>query len=691
MQVIYQNEVSECGYACLAMVLTHLGRATAVSELSEFRPVSANGAKLSDLYDMAEEFGLAVDAMVFEPQHIPDIKKGSIVHFGGTHFVIFESCRRGAVRMIDPASGRRRISLETFIKNTSGYLLECRPTPALPRIESRSEIPAALRRIFTWNPALKSQLLKILFVSIGAQFAVLAMPYLGSMVLDHVVAENNLSLLSVLIISFASFFIVGTFSSYMQAYLTEVVCQHAQKASTESLFAKLLRNRFSYFEKRHVGDIYARVKSQTEIVEFAGRDLVKMCADLSIGLLALVLMLVQSPVLAAIALAFFVVYLCVACLIYPAMQDSYRQQSEASALCDDALIETIRSASLLKLAQRESQRTSFYMARFQGYINDSFRAHNLGNLRTAILKCVDYADLLVITYVSAEMMIKGKVSVGVFYSFLIFKGLMSAHLAGAVNSIFQLLLLRVPIARVNDILQHEGERYTDWARRHQASETREFEQLSLTGVGFSYGVSDRPVLRGVDFTLSKGDKVAIIGPSGAGKSTLFKLLAAAESAQQGRIRLNGMDYSNLAVDEIRQHMAHMRQGDIILNGTIAENISLFDAAADSKRINQILRDVGLYEDVMALPMRTQTLVSDTIANVSAGQRQRLLLARALFQDRELMLLDEPTSNLDPDAVQVIGRLLANCDKTLLLITHDTALAALFERRYALRGGKLEAL
>ncbi|MGF6767286.1 ABC-type bacteriocin/lantibiotic exporter with double-glycine peptidase domain [Paraburkholderia sp. GAS33] len=108
MRAIYQNEVAECGYACLAMVLSHFGRATEVRELQAHRPISANGLTLMDLYDVATEFGLAVQPYQFDASHLKEIKRGSILHFGGAHFVVFEKLGRGYVQVIDPASGRRR-------------------------------------------------------------------------------------------------------------------------------------------------------------------------------------------------------------------------------------------------------------------------------------------------------------------------------------------------------------------------------------------------------------------------------------------------------------------------------------------------------------------------------------------------------------------------------------------------------
>ncbi|CAG4905168.1 peptidase domain-containing ABC transporter [Paraburkholderia gardini] len=688
MRAIYQNEVAECGYACLAMVLSHFGRATEVRELQAFSPISSNGLSLMDLYDVAVEFGLAVQAYRFGTSDLPTVKRGSILHFGGAHFVVFEKCGRGYVQVIDPASGRRRISMETFIASVSGYLLECAPTPSMPRVRSRSHVPAALARVRALNPQLKAQIAKVMFVALGSQFAILAMPYLGNLVLDDVVAADNLNLLNILIVTFSAIFVTGALSHFVQTYLVELLHGFVQMNMTEGILAHLLRNPVSYFEKRHVGDLFARVKAQDEISIFATRTLISLGINLVVGVLALALMLVQSPQLTAIALVIFAFYVMVSYALFAGMRDTHALVLEESARCDDTLIETIRAASLIKLSQGETRRTAMFMAKYRAYVAALVHGGRLASARDAILKLVNYADMIAITWFAARLMLGGAISVGVFYSFLIYKSLLSERLAASINALFEYFMLSVPVARVGDIVDCEGERYTPASDVHRTVEVRTFGQIDVRDVTFRYGVSDQPVLKGANLTINKGDKIVIIGSSGSGKSTLFKLLAAAEQLQEGQITLNGIAWPNLTVDEIRRHAVHMRQGDLILHGSIAENISLFAGNADEARIHALLDDVGLLADVMRLPMRTRTVISDTIANISAGQRQRLLLARALYQPRELLLLDEPTSNLDPVSVQHIVALLQRLDRTIVVITHDMSLASAFDVRYRLVDGVL---
>jgi ATP-binding cassette subfamily B protein RaxB len=688
VRIIYQNEVADCGYACLAMVLTHLGRATEVREITAHRPLSANGLTLMDLYDVAIEFGLAVQAFQFDPSDLVNIKPGSILHFGGAHFVVFEKLRRGHVVVIDPASGRRRLALDMFLANTSGFLLECEPTPGMPRIKARSRVPEALARVRALNPQLRGQIAKLVFVAIASQFAVLAMPYFGNLVLDQVVTSDNRSLLHILAITFASVFAIGAFSKFVQSYLTSLVGTLVSVNVTQGLVGQLLKNPISYFEKRNVGDLYARLKSQDEINDYTVQTSISLRIDLVVAALAIALMLVQSPLLAGVALGIFALYLGTAFALYGPMRDAHMLVLERSAQCDDTLIETIRGATLIKLACGETRRTAMFMSKFRANAAAALHSAKLTAFRDAVLKLVEYADVVAVTWLAAGLMLDGRISVGVFYSFMIYKSLASERLANAINAFFGRFMLSVPVQRVADIVEHEQERYTQPEQINRTVELKRLESVQVRDLGFSYGISDRTVLSGVNLEIRQGDKIAIVGPSGVGKSTLFKLLCAAEAVQQGEIRLNGVSYANLAVDEIRQHMTQMRQGDLILNGTIADNISLFSANPDHPRINQLLKDVGLLDDILQLPMRTQTIISDSIANVSAGQRQRLLLARALYQNSEILLLDEPTSNLDPATVAVIAEVLHKLQRTLIVITHDPQLASCFERSYQLVNGNL---
>ncbi|RQH00572.1 peptidase domain-containing ABC transporter [Paraburkholderia dinghuensis] len=690
MKLIYQNEVAECGYACLAMVLTHLGRATEVREISALRPISANGLTLLDLYDVALEFGLEVEAYKFSADQISQIRRGSILHFGGAHFVVFERATPGYVRIIDPAAGRRRIAMDTFLACISGYLIQCSPTPALPRIRSRSRVPRALKQVRALTPELTSLIAKVVFVAAACQFAILAMPYLGKLVLDNVVAQDNLNLLNVLVLTFAGIFLTGALGKYVQGYLTEFAYGKAQINVTQSLLLRVLRNPIPFFEKRNVGDLFSKFRIQSDITAFATRTTISMVVDGCVALIALALMLVLSPQLTAVALGVFTTYVAVALALYVRMRETHELVMEESARCDDALFETFRAAAMIKLSSGEVRRTTQYLTRFRGYSAAQLHHSRLEQVRGATLQLLNYGELLAVMWLAANQMVAGAMSMGVFYSFMIYKSLLSERLSNVINGVVSGLMLSVPASRVADLVEQEPERYASADMVHRTPETRAFESIQIQDVTFRYGVSDQPVLREANLSIRRGDKIAISGPSGSGKSTLFKLIGAVEPLQQGEMAFNGIAWSNVTVDEVRRHIAQTRQGDIILHGSIADNVTMFKGQVDEDRLHRTLEEVGLLPDIMRLPMRSRTVISDSIANISAGQRQRLLLARALYEEKEVLLLDEPTSNLDPASVRLIGDLLLRLDRTVVVITHDESLASRFPQRYRLCDGALVA-
>ena len=239
--------------------------------------------------------------------------------------------------------------------------------------------------------------------------------------------------------------------------------------------------------------------------------------------------------LTAVALLVFAFYVAVAVALFTNMRDTHMLMLEESARCDDMLIETVRAASLIKLSSGEVRRVSAYMAKFKSYAAACLQDARLRALRDAVLKLVTYVDLIAITWLAASLMVKGTISVGAFYSFMIYKALASERLARSINAVFAHYMLEAPVARVDDIVECKEERYTPLAERQKAREVREFERIERAPRVVSLRHLRPPVLVDADLEIRRGDKIAIIGPSGSGKSTLFTLLAAAEPVTRGSI------------------------------------------------------------------------------------------------------------------------------------------------------------
>ena len=214
--------------------------------------------------------------------------------------------------------------------------------------------------------------------------------------------------------------------------------------------------------------------------------------------------------------------------------------------------------------------------------------------------------------------------------------------------------------------------------------------VTFERVSFAYPGRDVEVLRAVDLELRPGETVAVIGPSGGGKSTLLSLLLRFAEPSSGRILVGGADLTTLDVAAWRRLLAYVPQSPTLFRGTIADNVRLGDASADHARVRAAVELAGAHDFVAALPQGYETIVGDGGRVVSAGQRRRLALARAFLRDAPLVLLDEPTADLDPESAAVVGDAIERLrvGRTVLVVAHRPELAARADRILGLESGRV---
>lgn len=216
-------------------------------------------------------------------------------------------------------------------------------------------------------------------------------------------------------------------------------------------------------------------------------------------------------------------------------------------------------------------------------------------------------------------------------------------------------------------------------------------RLELEGVTVRHAGRAEPSLDGASLVVDEGETVALVGPSGVGKSTLLNVVLGFTAPDEGRIRVGGVDLATLAPERWRERIAWVPQRPQLFAGSIAENVRLARPDADDSAVTAALRDAGAYDFVAELPDGAQTLLGEDGAGLSAGQRQRLALARAFLADRPLLLLDEPTASLDGETeagiVEAVRRLAAG--RTVLLVVHRPALLSVADRVVVLEPGAVQ--
>ena len=246
-------------------------------------------------------------------------------------------------------------------------------------------------------------------------------------------------------------------------------------------------------------------------------------------------------------------------------------------------------------------------------------------------------------------------------------------------------MLRLEGERLADIVLAEPEPVVNEPSRGWARTT---PTLELTDVGFAYSAAEAPVLRRLNLRIEPGDSVAIVGPSGCGKTTLLKCMLGIHVPQTGRVRIGGVDLQQLGLRTWRDMIGTVMQEDQLFAGSIIDNITFFDADADTAWAEQCARVAAIADEIEAMPMGWHTLVGDMGTSLSGGQRQRILLARALYKRPKFLFLDEATSALDVEREREVNAAIRQLDITRVIVAHRPETIASAGRVIVLQDGQV---
>jgi ATP-binding cassette subfamily B protein RaxB len=284
--------------------------------------------------------------------------------------------------------------------------------------------------------------------------------------------------------------------------------------------------------------------------------------------------------------------------------------------------------------------------------------------------------------------LESRFSVGMLIAYVAYKRQFTTRVSALVDKAFELKLLRLHAERLADIVLTERDAKDAHGRLLAASDLGLEATLETRELTFRYAEHEPLVLQGVDLKIDSGESVALVGSSGCGKSTLVHILLGILPATTGEVLIGGTPIGRADRAALRRSVASVTQNDALFAGTIADNISFFDAAADQRRVEECARLAAIHAEIASLPMAYNTFVGYMGSMLSAGQQQRILLARALYARPAILILDEATSHLDLKREIIVSSAIRALNITRLIVAHRPQTAATADRIVTLEGGRI---
>ncbi|WLA12155.1 peptidase domain-containing ABC transporter [Xanthomonas translucens] len=680
MKIILQSEASECGLACLAMIVSAHGSSIELRELRRRFSLSLKGTRLDHLISMAERLDLAARPVRLDVRELSKLTVPAILHWDMDHFVVLCKASTRSVSIVDPASGKRTITPTEASEHFTGVALELTPITDFVKIPKIGSV--SIKELTGKVVGLRRSLALVFGLSLSLQALAITAPFYLQWIVDQVLPAADRGLLFVLSVGFMLVLLLQVGIGAVRGWSVVYLSTRLGLQWTQNVFAHLLKLRLDFFEKRHLGDIVSRMASVQAIQRTLSSSFVEAIVDGMMASATLAMMIVYSAKLVAITAIAVALYAIARMVAFTAVRRTTEQQLVSSARQQSHLLESIRGIQSIKIFGTEASRRMAYYNLMNNTVSNEIRMGKIGITFSAMNQFIFGVERVFVISVGASLAIRGEFSVGMLIAYLAYKEQFTLRVGGLIDKMVEFRMLRLHGERLSDIVLSDP----DIEATEERGEGLRVPKIEVNNLSFRYGDGEPWVIRNCSFVISAGQAVAIIGPSGGGKSTLMKIMLGLLIPTEGRVTVDDQDIHRGAAKSIRRYFGAVMQDDVLFAGSVAENIAFGDLTWSKERVEDAARRASVHDEIVSMPMGYNSLIGDMGTTLSGGQKQRVILARALYRNPRILFLDEATSHLDVEREKSVNLAISRLDLTRVIVAHRPETIASAERVLVLRDG-----
>ena len=672
-----QHDSSDCGAACLRMVAAWYGLRWSLGRWRSLTHPDSSGVSMAGLQQAAQKAGFEalVAALNFdEEKGQPGLRQAPlpcIIHWEGNHFVVLYRIGKKTVSIADPAGGKHKLRIEDFIerwKNAEpkGRVLLLQPGPSFTEGKEKGGggWGGALQYLLPYRRLLLQVLLALLMAGL-VQFT---LPFLTQAVVDIGIQNRDPGFIWLILAGQFMLFSGQLLVRFLQDRIVLYIGTRVNVNLLGDFLRQMMRQPLAFFESRIIGDLMQRTNDHHRIESFLTAGMVRILfSAFTLVVFALVLALYSFQVFLVFAMA-GLLYSWWLLLFLRKRAAADRQQFAAAALNQNTLLEMFEGIREIKLEGSQQKRRRAWAAVQARLFDANLHALRVAQWQEAGAVFISQAKDLVITALVALAVIEGQLSFGMLLAVMFIIGQLNVPLQQIISFVQAGQDARISLERLQEIATTKEKTAPDGITEIPIGD------IAMKGVYFRYSPMTEPVLQDISLIIPSGKTTAIVGESGCGKTTLLKLLLRLYVPQSGRLFIGGTPLDELDESTWHRHCGSVLQDGYIFSGTIADNIAESEEKPgniDAEKLRMAAHTACLDNFISQQPKGFETETGPRGERLSQGQRQRLLIARAVYKNPDFLFLDEPTNALDARTESLVLERLNNFfkDRTVVLVAH----------------------
>lgn len=678
-----QPDEMACGATCLRMMAKHYGKNILLPQIIQQSGTTREGANLQGISQAAEKIGFRTLAVkVPYTKLAEDAPLPCIAHWNQNHFVVIYKIKNNVIYISDPAHGLLKYNKEEFLKHwvsdaaDEGVLLLFEPTPEFYAEQKDGNFSTDNKKskhsfsfLYTYLYKHKRAVIQLIIGLLAGSLLQLIFPFLTQSIVDIGVQNKDVHFIYLILLAQLMVFFGRISIDIIRNYILMHVSSRINISLASDFFVKLMKLPISYFDTKMTGDIMQRINDNHRIESFLTGSSLNT-------LFSLFNFVIFSGVLAWYSLKIFIVFITGsvfyflwitfflkrrADLDFKRFQQSSQNQSKVMELINGMQEIKLHNAERQKRWQWENLQAKLFKINLKGLSLTT--AQNTGS------QLINELKNIIITFLSAKLVLDGQVTLGMMLSISYIIGQLNAPVIEMVNFIQHWQDAKLSMERLAEIHNKDDEEPLNKEKQYDIEANSSF---NLNSLSFKYeGAGNNYVLHNLSVHIPANKITAVVGSSGSGKTTLMKLLLKFYEPTEGEIKLNEHNLNHISAHTWRDKCGVVMQEGYIFNDTIANNIAVGVDTVDKEKLKHAVKVANIKDYIDSLPLGYNTKIGMEGIGISTGQKQRILIARAVYKNPEYLFFDEATSALDANNEKIIMNNLNDFfkGKTVVVIAH----------------------